>query len=44
MTFLPGSHRFEEFAAVDLEDATALFTAMPQLVWQPRVTVPLRAG
>jgi phytanoyl-CoA hydroxylase len=44
MTFLPGSHRFEEFAAVDLEDATALFTAMPELVWQPRVTVPLRAG
>lgn len=44
MTFLPGSHRCDEFAAVDLEDATALFTAMPQLVWQPRVTVPLRAG
>jgi phytanoyl-CoA hydroxylase len=44
MTFLPGSQRFEEFAAVDLEDATALFTAMPELVWQPRVTVPLRAG
>jgi phytanoyl-CoA hydroxylase len=44
MTFLPGSHRFEEFAAVDLEDATALFAANPELVWEPRVTVPLRAG
>jgi phytanoyl-CoA hydroxylase len=44
MTFVPGSHRFEEFAVVDLEDAAALFTAMPELVWQPRVTVPLRAG
>jgi phytanoyl-CoA hydroxylase len=44
MTFLPGSHRYEEFASVDLEDAAALFAAMPQLTWQPRVTVPLRAG
>ena len=44
MTFLPGSHRCEEFASVDLEDATALFVAMPQLTWEPRVTVPLRAG
>jgi ectoine hydroxylase-related dioxygenase (phytanoyl-CoA dioxygenase family) len=44
MTFLPGSHRFEGFAAVDLEDATALFDAMPELVWERRVTVPLRAG
>jgi phytanoyl-CoA hydroxylase len=44
MTFLPGSHRSQQFAAVDLEDATALFTAVPELAWQPRVTAPLRAG
>jgi ectoine hydroxylase-related dioxygenase (phytanoyl-CoA dioxygenase family) len=44
MTFVPGSHLFDEFASVDLEDASALFRAMPQLMWEPRVTVPLRAG
>jgi phytanoyl-CoA hydroxylase len=44
MTFLPGSHRSKALAAVDLEDATALFNAVPELIWEPRVTVPLRAG
>jgi phytanoyl-CoA hydroxylase len=44
MTFVPGSHRFDEFANVDIEDPSALFEAMPQLTWKPRVTVPLRAG
>jgi ectoine hydroxylase-related dioxygenase (phytanoyl-CoA dioxygenase family) len=44
MTFIPGSHRAEAFAAVDLEDPNALMSAVPELRWQPRVTVPLRAG
>jgi phytanoyl-CoA hydroxylase len=44
MTFLPGSHLGEDFVRVDLENATALFEALPHLRWRPRVTVPLRAG
>ena len=44
MTFLPGSHLGEDFVSVDLENATALFEALPHLRWLPRVTVPLRAG
>jgi phytanoyl-CoA hydroxylase len=44
MTFLPGSHLREDFVSVDLENATALFEALPHLRWWPRVTVPLRAG
>ena len=44
LTFIPGSHRAGAFAAVDLEDETALMDAVPALRWQPRVTVPLRAG
>jgi ectoine hydroxylase-related dioxygenase (phytanoyl-CoA dioxygenase family) len=44
LTFIPGSHRADSFTAVDLEDPTALMNAVPELRWQPRVTVPLRAG
>jgi phytanoyl-CoA hydroxylase len=44
MTFLPGSHLDGDFVSVDLENATALFDALPHLRWWPRVTVPLRAG
>jgi phytanoyl-CoA hydroxylase len=44
LTFLPGSQRGDDFVSVDLENATALFDAVPGLRWRPRVTVPLRAG
>ena len=44
MTFLPGSHRRTDLAAQNLGDARSLFTHAPDLVWNERVTVPLRAG
>ncbi|GAC1404514.1 MAG: hypothetical protein NVSMB65_20680 [Chloroflexota bacterium] len=44
MTFIPGSHRRTDLAAQDLRDAHDLFRKAPDLAWEPRVTVPLRAG
>ena len=44
MTFLPGTHERHDIRPVDLEDATDMFTAAPDLAYEPRVTVPLRAG
>lgn len=50
MTFLPGSHRRPGPERVDLAklQGDALQTYMvdhwPELEWNPRVTVPLRAG
>ena len=44
MTFLPGSHLRTDLAMQNLEDAHSLFEKAPDLVWSPRVTVPLRAG
>jgi len=44
MTFIPGSHRRDDLRAVDLTDAHDLFDAAPDLAYEPRVTVPLRAG
>jgi len=44
MTFIPGSHLRRDLRAIDLTDSTDLFTAAPDLVYEPRVTVPLRAG
>ncbi len=44
MTFIPGSHTRTDLAAQDLTDAHDLFTKSPDLVWEPRVTIPLRAG
>ncbi|MBI5095331.1 MAG: phytanoyl-CoA dioxygenase family protein [Candidatus Hydrogenedentes bacterium] len=44
MSFIPGSHRHVGLEAQDLLDATSLFGKCPELQWEPRVTVPLRAG
>ncbi len=44
MTFLTGSHGFNELRAQDLGDAHSLFGIAPSLEWYERVTVPLRAG
>lgn len=49
MTFLPGSHRRDDPYRGELDAARAdpdsyLFTQWPQLRWNRRVTVPLRAG
>ena len=44
MTFIPGSHLRQGLAAQDLTDAHDLMRKSPGLVWEPRVTLPLRAG
>lgn len=44
MTFIPGSHLMEGRHRQDLRDADNLMRAAPELVWAPRVSVPLRAG
>lgn len=44
MTFIPGSHLLTDLPAQDLLDSRSLFEVCPDLVWEPRVTVPLRAG
>lgn len=44
MTFIPGSHQRQDLRAIDLTDRSDLFSVAPDLVYQPRVTVPLRAG
>ncbi|MEQ9461080.1 MAG: phytanoyl-CoA dioxygenase family protein [Phycisphaeraceae bacterium] len=44
MTFIPGSHLRDDLEEQDLEDATSLFRVCPELTWDRRVTVPLRAG
>ena len=44
MTFIPGQQDRRDIRAADLADNTDLMTAAPDLVWEPRVTIPLRAG
>lgn len=44
MTFLPGSHRRTDLPMQSLADKRSLFNLAPDLVYSPRVTVPLRAG
>ena len=44
MSFLPGHQDRRDIRAVDLTDRTDLFEAAPDLVYAPRVTLPLRAG
>jgi len=44
MTFLPGSHRRTDLRAQNLGDANSLFSLCPDLIWNERITVPLRAG
>jgi ectoine hydroxylase-related dioxygenase (phytanoyl-CoA dioxygenase family) len=44
MTFIPGSHQRTDLPMQNLGDARSLFSICPDLVWEPRVTVPLKAG
>lgn len=44
MTFMPGQQHRHDIRAVDLTDRTDLFEAAEDLTYQPRVTIPLRAG
>ena len=44
MTFIPGSHERHDIRPIDLEDSTDMFKAAPDLAYEQRVTVPLRAG
>ena len=44
MSFIPGSHQLVGLEAQDLLDAKSLFGKRPELQWEPRVTLPLRAG
>jgi ectoine hydroxylase-related dioxygenase (phytanoyl-CoA dioxygenase family) len=43
MTFIPGSQR-RKATAVDLHNRADFFAVAPELEWEPRVTVPIRAG
>ena len=44
MTFLPGSQRYANLPPQNLGDPKSLFEVCPELVWSPRLTVPLKAG
>ena len=44
MTFLPGSQKRTELPAQSLSDSKSLFGIAPDLIWNERVTVPLKAG
>jgi len=44
MSFMPGQQNRRDIRAVDLTDRTDLFQAAEDLTYQPRVTIPLRAG
>lgn len=44
MSFLPGQHHRDDLRATDLTDAHDLMSVAPDLVYAPRVTLPLRAG
>jgi phytanoyl-CoA hydroxylase len=44
MTFMPGQQERRDIRATNIADAHDLFEAAPDLAYQPRVTIPLRAG
>ncbi|AIE84968.1 phytanoyl-CoA dioxygenase family protein [Fimbriimonas ginsengisoli] len=44
MTFIPGQQRRTDLQAQNLADARSLFEVAPEMRWEPRVTLPLRAG
>jgi ectoine hydroxylase-related dioxygenase (phytanoyl-CoA dioxygenase family) len=44
MTFIPGSHDHTDLRRQDLSDRDDLFRAAPDLRWEERLTIPLRAG
>lgn len=44
MSFIPGTHLLTDLPRQELNDAQSLFGICPELRWESRVTVPLRAG
>ncbi|GAA2119841.1 phytanoyl-CoA dioxygenase family protein [Actinomadura alba] len=44
MTFIPGSQHLDGLRPQDLADSADLLGLAPELIWERRVTVPLRAG
>ncbi len=44
MTFIPGQHRISDLRPQNLRDEHDLMGLAPEMQWQERVTVPLRAG
>ena len=44
MTFIPGQQDRRDIRPIDLTDHTDMFEAADDLIYQPRVTIPLRAG
>ena len=44
MTFIPGSQDHKDLRSQDLADRDDLFRASPDLRWEQRLTIPLRAG
>ena len=44
MTFIPGSQRHQDLRSQNLADRDDMFRAAPDLRWEERLTIPLRAG
>lgn len=44
MTFIPGSHKYTDLPPQSTGDSNVLFDNCPELTWEQRVTVPLKAG
>lgn len=44
MTFIPGSHRYTDLPTQSTRDGNKLFDFCPELTWEKRITVPLKAG
>ena len=44
MTFIPGSHERDDLAPQNLSDSRSLMELAPEMEWQERVTLPLKAG
>ncbi len=44
MTFLPGTHELGPLPRQNLRDARSLFSMRAEVEWEPRLTIPLRAG
>ena len=44
MSFIPGTQHMTDLTRQNLNDAKSLFGLAPQLAWEERVTLPLRAG
>lgn len=44
MTFIPGAQKRTDLPAQNLGDPRSLMTLCPDLEWEPRVTLPLKAG